>query len=83
MLIIHGSTWIVTDNPADIISKETFLNKLTNNQLYWGGPQWLSISRDHWPSESAAPLVSEIEEVPETKQSAVLLAVSHSPPDLP
>lgn len=37
------------DNPADIASRGCLPNQLLNNQLWFCGPNWLTLSKDRWP----------------------------------
>lgn len=37
------------DNPADIISRGSDLDKLINSKLWWQGPHWLSSCHTTWP----------------------------------
>jgi len=37
------------DNPADIASKGICAHKLKDCSIWWNGPKWLSMSKDHWP----------------------------------
>ena len=38
------------DNPADIASRGETVENLQNNKKWWEGPEWLSLSRNEWPS---------------------------------
>ncbi|CAK9827604.1 hypothetical protein ANTRET_LOCUS5285 [Anthophora retusa] len=37
------------DNPADVISRGSSPKSLSNNDLWWLGPSWLSEESTHWP----------------------------------
>jgi len=37
------------DNPADIASRGICATKLKDCSIWWNGPKWLSMSKDHCP----------------------------------
>jgi len=37
------------DNRADIASRGICATKLKDCSIWWNGPKWLSMSKDHWP----------------------------------
>ena len=39
------------DNPADCALRGLFPSELLKHELWWKGPKWLSLGREHWPNE--------------------------------
>ena len=57
-------------NPADLGSRGVFASALQNSRLWWHGPHWLVMGREHWPTELLLEDTPEI--VQETKKSALV-----------
>ncbi len=38
-------------NPADIASRGTTATQLVENKLWWNGPEFLTKSNEHWPTQ--------------------------------
>jgi hypothetical protein len=38
------------ENPADIASRASSSASLNNNNMWWHGPNWLSLPKSDWPS---------------------------------
>jgi len=55
----HVST---AENPADLTSRGVRAQVLTSSQLWWHGPDWLLLSKEHWPppflSRPSVPIYS-------------------------
>jgi len=49
------------NNPADIITRGCRAETLSENNLWWHGPEWLSQAECNWPSSNVV-LPSEIPE---------------------
>ncbi len=50
--LLPASKWryVATDvNPADLASRGVFPQELTEKELWWKGPPWLSESSVSWP----------------------------------
>lgn len=43
-----------TENPADIASRGTSTRELTDNRMWWHGPDWLTQPQQNWPEWIAA-----------------------------
>lgn len=41
------------DNPADLLSRGVAPNKLQSSNLWWHGPNWLSLKEEDWPNSNA------------------------------
>jgi len=48
------------DNPADLVSRETFSLELMNNSIWYHGPSWLTESEEEWLN--SFPTIAEIPE---------------------
>lgn len=66
------------DNPADLISRGLSPTQLLKASLWWNGPDWLSLSNDHWPKSQ----INEVPQgdLPEVKRQT-LIAVDGIQPD--
>lgn len=53
------------ENPADIITRGIKAKGLSNANLWWNGPNWLSNSNDCWPQNSFVKL--DAHEIPEQR----------------
>ncbi|CAB3984426.1 integrase core domain [Paramuricea clavata] len=52
-------------NPADLLTRGQSLQSLTNNSVWWHGPEWLCEFMEKWPTEV---LSEESDDLPESKQ---------------
>lgn len=59
-------------NPADIISRGCPAEALSENELWWQGPNWLSQDESHWPSIKTVLL----QELPEKHEIRSILVVN-------
>lgn len=66
-----------SENPADLLSRGCTPLALTNSALWWTGPTWLSLTKDHWPHVELEKGI----ELPEVK-TLVLANVTKSFPDI-
>ena len=64
------------DNPADIGSRGTSAKELSNNELWWHGPSWLTEPIDHRPTRNLIEPTAESKE--EGKRTAILTVISHA-----
>lgn len=53
------------DNPSDILSRGIMPEKIKDLNLWWQGPDWLSLPERHWPNLNK----SKQSDLPEIKQS--------------
>lgn len=56
----HWKHVISEDNPADVASRGCLPQKLSESELWWHGPQWLSKPNTAWPVKIQTP-VTELE----------------------
>ena len=52
-------------SPADLLTCGQSLQSLTNNSVWWHGPEWLGESTEKWPTEV---LSEESDDLPESKE---------------
>ena len=62
------------ENPADIASRGTTVSELSDNELWWKGPSWLSDDFEKWPHYRPTN-----EEVPEKREPKQVLTVTSEP----
>lgn len=43
------------DNPADLASRGIDASELVDNNLWWKGPNWLSLQKCEWPGSQSSP----------------------------
>ena len=58
-------------NPADLGSRGVLASELVNKRIWWQGPHWLLMEREHWPTELLLDSTSDVNE--EKKKSFVTL----------
>lgn len=53
------------ENPADLATRGTTMDKLKENIQWWNGPQWLQQEESHWPSQKVelGPVIQKEEEI--------------------
>lgn len=66
------------ENPADCASRGLLPSSITNHDLWWSGPKWLSQSSAHWP-QLDKPQISE-ESLPEMKKFTLTTLVTTDQP---
>lgn len=55
---ISPSLWYYiksSENPADCASRGILPSQVLNHSLWWAGPYWLQLGKEHWPNTSFAP----------------------------
>ncbi|XP_038116927.1 uncharacterized protein LOC119769097 [Culex quinquefasciatus] len=62
-------------NPADLISRGIMPNDIVDNLLWWNGPPWLALGREHWPNSTATVAHDEVET--ERRRTAVAIVASN------
>ncbi|XP_052565835.1 uncharacterized protein LOC120412439 [Culex pipiens pallens] len=62
-------------NPADLISRGIMPNDIVDNLLWWNGPPWLALGREHWPNSTATVAHDEVET--ERRHTAVAIVASN------
>ena len=65
-------------NPADLGSRGVLASELVNKRIWWQGPHWLLMEREHWPTELLLDSTSDVNE--EKKKSSVTLATVQDRP---
>ncbi|XP_036140825.1 uncharacterized protein LOC118644954 [Monomorium pharaonis] len=58
------------DNPADAISRGVTPLQLIQSQLWWNGPAWLTLDRNHWEVDSTTSL--SVKDLPEIRKTALI-----------
>ena len=64
------------DKPADIGSRGASAKELSNSELWWHGPSWLTEPIDRWPVRNSTKPTAESEE--EDKKTAILTVITHA-----
>jgi len=64
-----------TQNPADLISRETQVDELVDRSLWWEGPEWLLQDPTQWPKLN----IGSPKEVPEKPQPSTVLLTRTAP----
>ena len=62
-------------NPADLGSRGVSASTLKNSRLWWEGPFWLFLGREHWPNGSNELLEKSEEVGEEMKNTTATLAI--------
>ena len=60
------------ENPADIISRGTSIERLKQSELFWHGPEWMCQAKDQWPQQTQKHNEDTTEEV--SKEEAKVVA---------
>lgn len=71
--LITPSHWRYVDtkcNPADLLSRGVAPDDLVTDQLWWHGPEWLSLEPAQWPRR---PDINLSRELPDLRPSVILL----------
>lgn len=65
-------------NPADLISRGTLPHNLVDSDLWFHGPEWLTLPESHWPSSKF-----DVPELPELKCEVSSHTAVVQPPNFP
>ena len=65
-------------NPADLGSRGALASELIKSRIWWQGPHWLLMEREHWPTELLLDSTSDVTE--EKKKSSVALTIAQDRP---
>ena len=65
-------------NPADLGSRGALASELIKSRIWWQGPLWLLMEREHWPTELLLDSTSDVTE--EKKKSSVALTIAQDRP---
>ena len=65
-------------NPADLGSRGVLASELVINRIWWQGPYWLLMEREHWPTELMLDSTSDVNEE-KKKTSATLATIQERP----
>jgi len=69
------------DNPADPASRGLMPKLILSSSIYWNGPEFVRLPKDHWPSSKFTPLAPS--QLPDTRPNIVTtLALNVRPPSL-
>ena len=52
-----------SENPADIASRGCTLKELKANDLWWKGPNWLTLESNNWPTWDEYPYTTNRREI--------------------
>ncbi len=71
------------ENPADVASRGTSITKLSENELWWNGPKWLSNHPREWPTfdtqmDDSSEKNKYDSEIHEQKEEVTLVQHPHS-----
>lgn len=56
------------DNPADLVTRGVSPESLTNNELWWRGPRWLSLDTPLWPKSK----IDDSHNIPEKRKARAI-----------
>ena len=65
-------------NPAELGSRGALASELIKSRIWWQGPHWLLMEREHWPTELLLDSTSDVTE--EKKKSSVALTIAEDRP---
>lgn len=57
------------DNPADLLSRGASSSALSDNSLWWHGPNWLFKDSDEWPNENQRSVIPDT--LPEARKTSL------------
>lgn len=64
-----------TENPADMISRGISPSEISNNSLWFNGPNWLSLNKEYWPKFEE--LNFNDQDIPEVKTNTISLPTTN------